>query len=187
MVLNDSLKPPSPTISTATGVDDCNGEDQPTCQNCFTVKTPLWRRDEHGTVLCNACGLFLKLHGQPRPISLKTDTIKSRNRKKLNNNNANTNSNAHNNDPNKIFKRKKRLLTTTGGSLPTNNSKVSVLEKFMVSGSIKPLLKPKETLPTSKECPSQRGKFSLDPSDPNAKNYLYQINGSDIYLSLIHI
>ncbi|KAI0200382.1 hypothetical protein F4808DRAFT_169089 [Astrocystis sublimbata] len=55
---------------------------QPTCQNCSTSTTPLWRRDEAGSVLCNACGLFLKLHGRPRPISLKTDVIKSRNRVK---------------------------------------------------------------------------------------------------------
>ncbi|KXJ95366.1 hypothetical protein Micbo1qcDRAFT_157266 [Microdochium bolleyi] len=54
----------------------------PTCQNCSTSTTPLWRRDEVGNVLCNACGLFLKLHGRPRPISLKTDVIKSRNRVK---------------------------------------------------------------------------------------------------------
>lgn len=33
-------------------------------------------------MLCNACGLFLKLHGRARPISLKTDVIKSRNRVK---------------------------------------------------------------------------------------------------------
>ncbi|KAI9880116.1 MAG: hypothetical protein M1830_005361 [Pleopsidium flavum] len=55
---------------------------QPVCQNCTTSTTPLWRRDEIGSVLCNACGLFLKLHGRPRPISLKTDVIKSRNRVK---------------------------------------------------------------------------------------------------------
>ena len=55
---------------------------KPVCQNCETSTTPLWRRDEAGAVLCNACGLFLKLHGRPRPISLKTDVIKSRNRVK---------------------------------------------------------------------------------------------------------
>lgn len=54
----------------------------PFCQNCKTQTTPLWRRDEIGSVLCNACGLFLKLHKTARPISLKTDVIKSRNRVK---------------------------------------------------------------------------------------------------------
>lgn len=39
-------------------------------------------------MLCNACGLFLKLHGKPRPISLKTDVIKSRNRVKASSKNG---------------------------------------------------------------------------------------------------
>ncbi|OAD81362.1 GATA-type zinc finger transcription factor, partial [Phycomyces blakesleeanus NRRL 1555(-)] len=51
-----------------------------TCTNCKTTTTPLWRRDAHGMPLCNACGLFLKLHGVVRPLSLKTDIIKKRNR-----------------------------------------------------------------------------------------------------------
>ncbi|KAI0535683.1 hypothetical protein GGR58DRAFT_427131 [Xylaria digitata] len=73
-----------PTASAAPSAN-ANGDvppSQPTCQNCSTSTTPLWRRDEMGSVLCNACGLFLKLHGRPRPISLKTDVIKSRNRVK---------------------------------------------------------------------------------------------------------
>ncbi|KAJ3989133.1 hypothetical protein F5890DRAFT_135815 [Lentinula detonsa] len=56
-----------------------NGEDgdNPTlCTNCRTTNTPLWRRDPEG----NACGLFYKLHGVVRPLSLKTDVIKKRNR-----------------------------------------------------------------------------------------------------------
>lgn len=34
---------------------------------CFTQTTPLWRRKPEGHPLCNACGLFLKLHGVVRP------------------------------------------------------------------------------------------------------------------------
>jgi GATA-binding protein, other eukaryote len=66
----------------ATPANHTRDPTQPVCQNCSTSTTPLWRRDEYGAVLCNACGLFLKLHGRPRPISLKTDVIKSRNRVK---------------------------------------------------------------------------------------------------------
>ncbi|AOA60977.1 Transcriptional activator of nitrogen related genes [Komagataella phaffii CBS 7435] len=52
------------------------------CSNCKTEKTPLWRRDGSGNTLCNACGLFQKLHGTVRPLSLKTDVIRKRNSKR---------------------------------------------------------------------------------------------------------
>ncbi|CAG8596205.1 8587_t:CDS:2, partial [Ambispora leptoticha] len=57
-----------------------NKSSNPTCTNCNTQTTPLWRRNPEGQPLCNACGLFLKLHGVVRPLSLKTDVIKKRNR-----------------------------------------------------------------------------------------------------------
>lgn len=50
------------------------------CTNCGVTKTSLWRRSSHGEPLCNACGLFLKLHGKERPLSMKTDVIRKRNR-----------------------------------------------------------------------------------------------------------
>ncbi|TQV93228.1 hypothetical protein V2A60_010337 [Cordyceps javanica] len=61
------------------------GGNPTTCTNCFTQTTPLWRRNPEGQPLCNACGLFLKLHGVVRPLSLKTDVIKKRNRGSGNN------------------------------------------------------------------------------------------------------
>ncbi|KAK4684664.1 hypothetical protein P7C73_g5504, partial [Tremellales sp. Uapishka_1] len=56
------------------------GDHATVCTNCQTTNTPLWRRDPEGQPLCNACGLFYKLHGVVRPLSLKTDVIKKRNR-----------------------------------------------------------------------------------------------------------
>lgn len=41
------------------------------CTNCNTNTTPLWRRSSNGDVLCNACGLFYKLHGVIRPVKQK--------------------------------------------------------------------------------------------------------------------
>ncbi|EON68765.1 hypothetical protein W97_08023 [Coniosporium apollinis CBS 100218] len=74
-----SAAPSRPTTPGGTKTGEQNGVPT-TCTNCFTQTTPLWRRNPEGHPLCNACGLFLKLHGVVRPLSLKTDVIKKRNR-----------------------------------------------------------------------------------------------------------
>jgi len=44
------------------------------CANCKVTKTPLWRRSANDEILCNACGLYQKIHNAPRP---KTNRINS--------------------------------------------------------------------------------------------------------------
>jgi GATA-binding protein, other eukaryote len=78
-----SSPPPSSSkqgSSTNLAAGNPDGNSPTTCTNCCTQTTPLWRRNPEGQPLCNACGLFLKLHGVVRPLSLKTDVIKKRNR-----------------------------------------------------------------------------------------------------------
>ncbi|GAB5589965.1 Suppressor of ferric uptake 1 [Umbelopsis nana] len=53
---------------------------QMTCANCSTTTTPLWRRDEEGNTICNACGLYYKLHNVQRPVTMKRSVIKRRKR-----------------------------------------------------------------------------------------------------------
>lgn len=35
------------------------------CANCNTSTTTLWRRNGEGEPVCNACGLYYKLHQVP--------------------------------------------------------------------------------------------------------------------------
>nr|XP_032828362.1 GATA-binding factor 2-like isoform X1 [Petromyzon marinus] len=52
-----------------------------TCANCQTTTTTLWRRNGSGEPVCNACGLYFKLHNVNRPIAMKKEAIQTRNRK----------------------------------------------------------------------------------------------------------
>ncbi|XP_024231292.2 transcription factor GATA-5 [Oncorhynchus tshawytscha] len=51
------------------------------CTNCLTSTTTLWRRNAEGEPVCNACGLYMKLHGVPRPLAMKKESIQTRKRK----------------------------------------------------------------------------------------------------------
>ncbi|XP_072371178.1 transcription factor GATA-5 isoform X2 [Scyliorhinus torazame] len=54
------------------------------CTNCNTSTTTLWRRNAEGEPVCNACGLYMKLHGVPRPLAMKKESIQTRKRKPKN-------------------------------------------------------------------------------------------------------
>lgn len=54
------------------------------CSNCRTSTTSLWRRNAHGETVCNACGLYFKLHNINRPLAMKKDSIQTRKRKPKN-------------------------------------------------------------------------------------------------------
>ncbi|KAI7891770.1 uncharacterized protein EV154DRAFT_507157 [Mucor mucedo] len=50
------------------------------CSNCQATTTPLWRRDAAGKTICNACGLYYKLHHVHRPATMMRTVIKRRKR-----------------------------------------------------------------------------------------------------------
>ncbi|CAH0556409.1 unnamed protein product [Brassicogethes aeneus] len=54
------------------------------CANCKTTNTTLWRRNNQGEPVCNACGLYFKLHGVVRPLSMKKEGIQTRKRRPKN-------------------------------------------------------------------------------------------------------
>ena len=37
------------------------------CAHCQTSNTPVWRRDDTNNTVCNACGLYYKMHKTRRP------------------------------------------------------------------------------------------------------------------------
>ncbi|PAV63905.1 hypothetical protein WR25_03279 isoform A [Diploscapter pachys] len=53
------------------------------CTNCMTTKTTAWRRDVLGKLVCNACGLYFRLHRTHRPVHMRKDFIQQRFRRKM--------------------------------------------------------------------------------------------------------
>lgn len=50
----------------------------PECSHCRTHHTSVWRRSKTGDQLCNACGVYARLRGKPRPLTLKKNKIRPR-------------------------------------------------------------------------------------------------------------
>ncbi|KAG5443827.1 hypothetical protein CSKR_100056, partial [Clonorchis sinensis] len=72
----------TPTFeSTMLNLHQANRRPGQICTNCNTSATTLWRRNAEGDPVCNACGLYYKLHKVNRPISMKKEGIQTRKRK----------------------------------------------------------------------------------------------------------
>lgn len=71
----------SATVAGVPGNAGTRGRVELSCSNCGTRTTTIWRRDARGEMVCNACGLYFKLHGVPRPSAMRRDTIHTRRRR----------------------------------------------------------------------------------------------------------
>ncbi|KAJ7310610.1 hypothetical protein DFH08DRAFT_667091, partial [Mycena albidolilacea] len=52
--------------------------DGPKCSHCGTYKTSVWRRNKDGERLCNACGVYYRVNGKERPLTISQTKIKPR-------------------------------------------------------------------------------------------------------------
>lgn len=62
------------------GAGSQQDENQIECANCHQTQTPLWRKNERGESVCNACGLYSRLHHRDRPIEMRKAKIQRRRR-----------------------------------------------------------------------------------------------------------
>ncbi|KAJ6535588.1 hypothetical protein B0H19DRAFT_916294, partial [Mycena capillaripes] len=53
-------------------------QDGPQCSHCLTRETSVWRRNKSGDQVCNACGVYERLRGKERPLSLVKNKVKPR-------------------------------------------------------------------------------------------------------------
>lgn len=79
--LHPSTIPPAPSTTIAPStISSTMADIQIQCANCGQTQTPLWRKNDKGQPLCNACGLYAKLHNRDRPIAMRKSKIQRRRR-----------------------------------------------------------------------------------------------------------
>ena len=52
------------------------------CSNCATTSTSTWRKGRLGSTVCNACGLYFKMHQKDRPADWARNSVFRRHREK---------------------------------------------------------------------------------------------------------
>ncbi|ORZ06942.1 hypothetical protein BCR42DRAFT_426755 [Absidia repens] len=68
------------STSCESDAQDQQDQDHIQCVNCQQTRTPLWRKNERGESVCNACGLYSRLHHRDRPAKMRKTTIQRRRR-----------------------------------------------------------------------------------------------------------
>ncbi|KAJ7722118.1 hypothetical protein B0H14DRAFT_3520428 [Mycena olivaceomarginata] len=61
-----------------TDIPGAAGPGGPECSHCHTHRTGVWRRSKTGAKLCNACGVYARLHGFDRPLAFRKDRVRRR-------------------------------------------------------------------------------------------------------------
>ncbi|KAJ7628983.1 hypothetical protein FB45DRAFT_715466, partial [Roridomyces roridus] len=67
-----------PEIGGAFSGGHVGADEENECTNCGTHKTSSWRRNRSGAQVCNACGVYERMNGRPRPLALRNDKIRPR-------------------------------------------------------------------------------------------------------------
>ncbi|XP_030376608.1 GATA-binding factor A isoform X1 [Scaptodrosophila lebanonensis] len=111
------------------------------CTNCRTLNTTLWRRNNDGEPVCNACGLYFKLHGVNRPLAMRKDGIQTRKRKPKKTGGSGTSTSGTSTGTEAIKECKeehdlKPTLSLERHSLSSNISKLSLASSSGLHGSL---------------------------------------------------
>ncbi|KAF9564559.1 putative electron transfer flavoprotein subunit [Mortierella alpina] len=84
--IDDKIETQKPGEPSSKEDFDKRGNSSPTngltieCANCGQTQTPLWRKDVKGRSICNACGLYARLHHRDRPVTMRKTKIARRKR-----------------------------------------------------------------------------------------------------------
>lgn len=151
------------------------------CSNCETQITPLWRKRGDGTYLCNACGLYRKIHGMDRPKEMKTDVVRHRRRSQKNMINWRENVEMFNESQQSSEDSKcsnSSLLQEYGSNSETENICISDKgDKKAINKKIQEKKKKKEVMHKSRDqIKKSNGDIATESDDTNQSDLSYDDN-----------
>ncbi|XP_073825087.1 uncharacterized protein isoform X2 [Musca autumnalis] len=144
-----------------------------TCSNCLTTQTSLWRRNPNGEPVCNACGLYYKLHSVKRPLTMKKDTIQTRKRKPKGCKSE------------KMSKKQAAAAAAAAAAANASNMDLNENSNGNISGlnlsenDIKPLTQQQQLLNTSASSLTQSAATSPTTSIPSPSNHHHTNNNNN--------